>query len=163
MLFFLYGTGANGKSVFVNTLVGIWNDYALTIGTDMLMVSTTDRHPTEIARLRGARLVVGNEVEAGRSWAESKIKALTGGDRLQGRFMRQDFFEFDPQFKLMVDRQQQAVAARRRRGHPPPAAPDPVHRHDPARRARPGAVRKAPSRMAGDPALGPRRVPDLAT
>ena len=102
VLFFLYGTGANGKSVFVNTLVGIWRDYALTIGTDMLMVSTTDRHPTEIARLRGARLVVGNEVEAGRSWAESKIKALTGGDRLQGRFMRQDFFEFDPQFKLMV-------------------------------------------------------------
>ena len=45
---------------------------------------------------------MGNEVEAGRTWAESKIKALTGGDRLQGRFMRQDFFEFDPQFKLMV-------------------------------------------------------------
>ena len=97
-LFFLYGTGANGKSVFVNTLVGIWRDYAVTISTDMLMVSLTDRHPTEIARLRGARLVVGNEVEAGRTWAESKIKSLTGGDRLQGRYMRQDFFEFDPQF-----------------------------------------------------------------
>ena len=72
------------------------------ISTDMLMVSQTDRHPTEIARLRGARLVVGNEVEAGRTWAESKIKSLTGGDRLHGRFMRQDFFEFDPQFKLMI-------------------------------------------------------------
>ena len=102
VLFFLYGTGANGKSVFVNTLVGIWDDYAVTISTDMLMVSQTDRHPTEIARLRGARLVVGSEVETGRTWAESKIKSLTGGDRLQGRFMRQDFFEFDPQFKLMV-------------------------------------------------------------
>jgi putative DNA primase/helicase len=101
-LFFLYGTGANGKSVFVNTLVGIWNDYAVTIGTDMLMVSNSDRHPTEIARLRGARLAVGSEVEVDRTWAESKIKALTGGDRLQGRFMRMDFFEFDPQFKLMV-------------------------------------------------------------
>jgi putative DNA primase/helicase len=101
-LFFLYGTGANGKSVFVNTLIGILADYAVTISTDMLMVSQSDRHPTEIARLRGARLVVGNEVEAGRTWAESKIKSLTGGDRLQGRYMRQDFFEFDPQFKLMV-------------------------------------------------------------
>jgi putative DNA primase/helicase len=101
-LFFLYGGGANGKSVFINTLIGIWNDYALTIGTDMLMVSNTDRHPTEIARLRGARLAVGSEVEIGRTWAESKIKGLTGGDRLQGRYMRQDFFEFDPQFKLMI-------------------------------------------------------------
>jgi putative DNA primase/helicase len=102
VLFFLHGTGANGKSVFVNTLVDIWHDYACTIGTDMLMVSNTDRHPTEIARLRGVRLAVGSEIEIGRTWAESKIKALTGGDRLQGRFMRQDFFEFDPQFKLLV-------------------------------------------------------------
>ena len=66
-LLFLHGGGANGKSVFVNTLVGIWGDYAVTISTDMLMVSQGDRHPTEIARLRGARLVVGNEVEAGRT------------------------------------------------------------------------------------------------
>lgn len=102
VLFFFYGTGANGKSVFVNTLLGIWNDYAVTIGTDMLMVSATDRHPTEIARLRGVRLAVGSEIEIGRTWAESKIKAMTGGDRLQGRFMRQDFFEFDPTFKLLV-------------------------------------------------------------
>lgn len=102
VLFFLYGTGANGKSVLVNLLLSIWGDYAATIGTDMLMVSKTDRHPTEVARLRGTRLAVGNEIEIGRTWAESKIKALTGGDRLQGRFMRQDFFEFDPQFKLMV-------------------------------------------------------------
>ena len=102
VMFFLHGTGANGKSVFVNTLVDIWHDYACTIGTDMLMVSNTDRHPTEIARLRGVRVAVGSEIEIGRTWAESKIKALTGGDRLQGRFMRQDFFEFDPQFKLLV-------------------------------------------------------------
>jgi putative DNA primase/helicase len=101
-LFFLYGTGANGKSVFVNTLVEIMGDYALTIGTEMLMVSNTDRHPTEVARLRGVRLAVGSEIEIGKTWAESKIKALTGGDRLQGRYMRQDFFEFDPQFKLMI-------------------------------------------------------------
>jgi putative DNA primase/helicase len=101
-LFFLYGTGANGKSVFVNTLVEIMGDYALTIGTEMLMVSNTDRHPTEVARLRGVRLAVGSEIEIGKTWAESKIKALTGGDRLQGRYMRQDFFEFEPQFKLMI-------------------------------------------------------------
>ncbi len=102
VLFFLYGTGANGKSVFINTLLGIWKDYALSIGSELLMTCPTERHPTEIARLRGVRLAVASEIEIGRTWAEAKIKALTGGDRLQGRFMRQDFFEFTPQFKLAI-------------------------------------------------------------
>jgi putative DNA primase/helicase len=102
VLFFLHGTGANGKSVFVNTLVGIWHDYAVTFPTELLMVANHDRHPTEIARLRGSRLAMGSEVEIGRTWAETRVKMFTGGDRLQGRFMRQDFFEFDAQFKLMI-------------------------------------------------------------
>jgi putative DNA primase/helicase len=55
-----------------------------------------------LARLRGARLVVATETEEGRRWAESKIKMLTGGDRTAARFMRQDFFEFTPQFKLWI-------------------------------------------------------------
>ncbi|MGY4460894.1 phage/plasmid primase, P4 family [Bradyrhizobium sp. LB13.1] len=29
-------------------------------------------------------------------------KALTGGDKISARFMRQDFFEFTPQFKLLI-------------------------------------------------------------
>jgi putative DNA primase/helicase len=52
--------------------------------------------------LRGARLVTAVETEEGRRWAESRIKTLTGGDRIAARFMRQDFFEYDPQFKLLV-------------------------------------------------------------
>jgi putative DNA primase/helicase len=35
-------------------------------------------------------------------WAEAKIKALTGGDPIQARFMRADFFEFQPTFKLWI-------------------------------------------------------------
>lgn len=101
-LFFAHGTGANGKSVFVNTLTEILGDYAQTAGMDLFMDSRNDRHPTELADLRGARLVVANETEQGRRWAESRIKSLTGGDRIRARFMRQDFFEYSPQFKLMV-------------------------------------------------------------
>lgn len=52
--------------------------------------------------MRGARLVTAVETEEGRRWAESKIKALTGGDKISARFMRQDFFEFTPQFKLLI-------------------------------------------------------------
>ena len=101
-LFFAFGTGANGKSVFLSTLAGVLGDYHRTAPIETFVASTGDRHPTELAGLRGARLVTATETEEGRRWAESKIKALTGGDRIAARFMRQDFFEFDPQFKLMI-------------------------------------------------------------
>jgi putative DNA primase/helicase len=52
--------------------------------------------------LRGARLVTATETEEGRRWAESRIKQLTGGDTISARFMRQDFFEYRPQFKLII-------------------------------------------------------------
>ena len=101
-LFFLYGTGANGKSVFANTLTSIMGDYATVAAMDMFMATHGDRHPTDMASLRGARIVTSIETEQGSRWAESKLKALTGGDKITARFMRQDFFEFMPQFKLLV-------------------------------------------------------------
>jgi P4 family phage/plasmid primase-like protien len=101
-LFFLYGTGANGKSVFVTIVSGILGDYATVAPMDMFMAATGERHPTDMAGLRGARLVTATETEQGRRWAESKLKTLTGGDKITARFMRQDFFEFVPQFKLVV-------------------------------------------------------------
>ena len=101
-LFFLYGTGANGKSVFVNTLATILGDYATNAPMDSFMETRTDRHPTDMAGLRGARFVAAIETEQGKRWAESKLKNLTGGDKISARFMRQDFFEFFPQFKLFV-------------------------------------------------------------
>lgn len=101
-LFFLFGVGANGKSVFINTLVAIMGDYAATAPMDTFLESRNDRHPTDLAGLMGARLVAAIEVDAGRRWAESKIKSLTGGDKISARFMRQDFFEYKPQFKLLI-------------------------------------------------------------
>jgi putative DNA primase/helicase len=64
--------------------------------------SQVDRHPTELAMLRGARMVTAAETEQGRRWSESKIKTLTGGDKVAARLMRQDYFEFYPQFTLWV-------------------------------------------------------------
>jgi putative DNA primase/helicase len=52
--------------------------------------------------LRGARLVAASETEQGRTWAESRIKQLTGGDPISARFMRRDFFTFTPNFKLTI-------------------------------------------------------------
>lgn len=102
VLFFLHGDGGNGKSVFVNVLSAILGDYAATAPLDTFLPARGERHPTDLAGLRGARLVSVVETEAGRSWAESKLKAVTGGDTIKARFMRQDFFAFRPQFKLIV-------------------------------------------------------------
>lgn len=101
-LFFVFGAGKNGKSVFVNTLTEMLGDYAVTASMDTFIASKSDRHPTDLARLDGARLVTASETEEGRAWAESRIKQLTGGDKIAARFMRQDFFEFRPVFKLLI-------------------------------------------------------------
>ena len=101
-LFFLHGTGANGKSTFLNTIASTMGDYHTTSSAETFVASRTDRHPTELAALRGARLVTATEIEEGRRWAEARIKALTGGDPIAARFMRRDLFEFTPQFKLMI-------------------------------------------------------------
>src|SRR6516164_10038975 len=99
---FAYGTGANGKGTFINTIKRIFGDYATVADMDTFLVTKNDRHPTDLAKLRGARLVVAQETQKGRRWDETKIKALTGGDRIAARFMRQDFFDFEPKFKLLI-------------------------------------------------------------
>lgn len=101
-LVFVYGAGGNGKSVFLNTVTGILADYAVTAGMDTFTTSIGDRHPADLAMLRGARLVAASETEQGRTWAESRIKQLTGGDPITARFMRRDFFTYQPQFKLAI-------------------------------------------------------------
>jgi putative DNA primase/helicase len=101
-LFFLYGTGANGKSVFLSTVSGLLAEYAKTAPASSFTASTNEQHPTDLAGLRGARFVTAIETEDGARWAESKIKSLTGGDKISARFMRCDFFEFIPEFKLVI-------------------------------------------------------------
>lgn len=101
-LFFLYGTGANGKSTFIDTVRWVLGDYARVASMDTFTESKNDRHPQELASLMGARLVIAQETEEGRRWAESRIKEITGGSPITARFMRQDEFTFQPQFKLII-------------------------------------------------------------
>ena len=90
------------QNVFLDAIAGMLGDYHRTAPIETFTAGASDRHPTELAGLRGARLVTAIETEEGRRWAEAKIKALTGGDKIAARFMRQDFFESTPQFKLMI-------------------------------------------------------------
>jgi putative DNA primase/helicase len=101
-MFFNYGTGGNGKGTLMSTAIAIFGDYHRTVPIETFTVSGTDRHPTELAGLRGARLVTATETEEGRRWAQSRITMITGGDTVSARFMRQDFFDFIPILKLWI-------------------------------------------------------------
>lgn len=101
-LFFGYGSGGNGKSVFLNVIRGIMGNYATVAAMDTFTASNQDQHPTGIASLVGARLVTASETEEGRQWAEDRIKNLTGSEPIKTRFMRQDYFEFTPKFTLVI-------------------------------------------------------------
>jgi putative DNA primase/helicase len=100
-LWFCYGPGRNGKGVWIRTVSGILRDYHESASIETFTVSHSEKHPTELAKLVGARLITASETEEGRHWAEARIKKMTGGDPIDARFMRQDFFTYDPQFKLM--------------------------------------------------------------
>lgn len=100
--FLLHGLGANGKSVFLQTLAHVLGDYAATAASDTFISRGGSRHLSEIAGLRGARMVLMSETEADAQWAEARIKMVTGGEKLRANFMYKDHFEFTPQFKLLV-------------------------------------------------------------
>jgi putative DNA primase/helicase len=99
---FAHGSGSNGKSTFINTIVRVFGDYATVADMNTFIASNSERHPTDLAKLNGARLVVAQETQKGRRWDETKIKAITGGDKITARFMRADFFDFVPTFKLFI-------------------------------------------------------------
>ncbi len=101
-MFFFYGTGGNGKGVTINTMRNVLGDYGVEANIETFVVNASARHPTELADLRGARLVTCGETDEGQHWAEARIKSLTGGDPIKARFMRQDFFQYQPQFKLVL-------------------------------------------------------------
>lgn len=97
---FQWGSGANGKSTLMDVIQGIVGTgetgYSIPAPSELLLATTQHGHPTELARLSGARMVVSSELEDGERFAESRVKMLTGGDVIAARFMGKDFFSFTP-------------------------------------------------------------------
>lgn len=98
-VFFLQGTGNNGKSTFVDVVLRMLGDYASK--ADENLITGTGGHPTQLADLRGARLIFVDETDREKKLAEQRIKMMTGR-HIKARFMRQDFFTYVPRFKLWI-------------------------------------------------------------
>jgi putative DNA primase/helicase len=98
--FVLHGEGANGKSVLLNALKAILKDYAKDAPANTFTSTRSEQHPTNVASMVGARMVVSSELSQDTKWNEALLKQLTGDGSCLTRRLYEDFFEFDPKFKL---------------------------------------------------------------
>lgn len=104
-LFFLYGSGQNGKSVFIQTLLHMLGEYAQKAPTEMIMKqerSSSGGASPDMARLRGVRLAVTAELEENQRMGEARVKDLTGADRIVARHLYREPIEYDPTHKLWI-------------------------------------------------------------
>lgn len=97
-----YGMGSNGKSTILDVVSEVLGDYSATAAPGLMVSTSKERHPTEIADLFGRRMVTAHESGEGGILREDFIKQATGGDKLKARYMRADFFEFSPTHKLQL-------------------------------------------------------------
>ena len=102
--FFLYGTGRNGKSTFIDVIRDVLGDYAANIQPETIMVKSSQSNAinSDIARLKGARLVTSVEPNEGVRLNEGLLKQLTGDDTVTARKLYSEEFEFKPEFKLWM-------------------------------------------------------------
>lgn len=101
-LFFLFGSGANGKSTFLDTIEYQFGDYHKKTNIDTLIKNKGEKTGMDLLRLKGARFVSSSEIKIGTSFDEGKIKDLTGGDTITARNIFQLYTQFKPQFKLWI-------------------------------------------------------------
>jgi putative DNA primase/helicase len=101
-MFILFGSGANGKSTFLNTIMYLLGDYATATPTETFMRKANDQATNDIARLRGIRFVTTTEAEQGRRLSEPLIKKITGNDQMTARFLYGEYFNFTPNFKIFM-------------------------------------------------------------
>lgn len=101
-VFIHYGSGANGKSTFLEITRAVFGDYAMNASAETFMSRKGSGPRSDLARLRGARFVSASETESGHKMAEAMVKALSGGDTITARPLYKTEIEFKPQFKVHI-------------------------------------------------------------
>lgn len=102
-VFFLHGSGSNGKSTFLSIVREMMGDYTVNIQPETIMVKNSPGGAnSDIARLKSARLVTTVEPNEGARLNEGLLKQLSGEDPVTARRLYGDEFEFIPQFKLWM-------------------------------------------------------------
>jgi putative DNA primase/helicase len=102
VMFILFGAGRNGKSTFLEVLRYVLGDYASGTPASTIMSQRNKGIPNDIARLKGARFVSASETSEGAEIDEAFVKVATGGDTITARFLNAEFFDFRPQFKILL-------------------------------------------------------------
>lgn len=102
VLGFCFGGGSNGKSTFLAQLQKLLGDYASPAARQLLFLAKNERHPTELADLYGKRLVICSEIDASNVFNEALVKDLTGGDPVKARRLFENFWTFNPTWKIFM-------------------------------------------------------------
>jgi putative DNA primase/helicase len=102
-MFIFHGSGANGKTVLIETTAAMLGDYARAMPAATLLACGNDERPrNDVAMLDGVRFASCVESNEGRRLDEALVKAITGGDRISARHLYAEFFTFLPAFKLCM-------------------------------------------------------------
>jgi putative DNA primase/helicase len=102
IFFYVFGEGGNGKSIFFNILMEIFSDFVIKTPTEMLLQKSYEGISNDIVRMKGSRMVIAAEMPENRNLNEAKLKDLTGGDKITGRQLYQEYIEFKPTHSLWL-------------------------------------------------------------
>ncbi len=100
--FLCYGTGANGKSTFLDTLKLVLGEYAHNLPFSAFEQNGRSAIPNDLASLKGKRFVTALETNESSTWNEARLKMLTGSDEVTARHLYGEFFTFRPVGKFWL-------------------------------------------------------------
>ena len=102
VFFCLFGEGANGKSTFLGVIQKLLGDYAYTMPFSTVEFDNRSTISNDVAALRGKRFVLSSETQEDIRLNEGRIKSLTGDSTITARFLRQEYFTFQPVGKFWL-------------------------------------------------------------
>lgn len=102
VIFLLWGTGANGKSTFLEIIRKVLSGYAINLPFSVFELRSRSAIPNDVATLVGRRFATANETNEAVELNEARIKSLTGSDPITVRKLYKEYFTFLPQSKYWL-------------------------------------------------------------